>query len=153
MPIHRLNEKLTDYATLVDVTCDSDGKIDRFVDLKDVKHTLELHDWKPDQTYYLGIFLVGAYQEVMGSHHNLFGHPNEAHIAIDNDGRFHVTRIVPGSCINDMMQFAQYDAAQLAESYRRQLLTQVQAGKLSEQSAEDLLSQYRAVASKSTYLD
>ncbi len=95
VPIHRLDEKPTDYATLVDVTCDSDGKIDRFVDLKDVKQTLELHNWHESAPYYLGIFLVGAYQEVMGSHHNLFGHPNEAHIVIDNDGRFHVTKIIP----------------------------------------------------------
>lgn len=153
VPIHRLNEKLTDYATLVDVTCDSDGKIDRFVDLKDVKHTLELHDWKPNQAYYLGIFLVGAYQEVMGSHHNLFGHPHEAHIAIQSEGRFHVTRIVQGSCINEMIQFAQYDSAQLAESYARQLANQVQQGKLSQEQSDDLLAQYKAVASKSTYLD
>lgn len=153
VPIHRLNEKPTDYATLVDVTCDSDGKIDRFVDLKDVKHTLELHDWKPDNPYYLGIFLVGAYQEVMGSHHNLFGHPNEAHIVIENDGRFHVTRIVQGSCINDMMQFAHYDAIQLAESYKKQLAARVQNGKLTQEGADDLLAKYREVASKSTYLD
>jgi arginine decarboxylase len=153
VPIHRLNEKLTDYATLVDVTCDSDGKIDRFVDLKDVKHTLELHNWNPDQPYYLGIFLVGAYQEVMGSNHNLFGNPNEAHIAIDSDGRFHVTRIVQGSNIEDMMRFAQYDCTQLTESYRRQLATQVQAGKMSESTASELIEQYRSMATKSTYLD
>lgn len=153
MPIHRLNEKLTDYATLVDVTCDSDGKIDRFVDIKDVKHTLELHNWKPDQAYYLGIFLVGAYQEVMGSHHNLFGHPHEAHIVIEKDGRFHVTRIVQGSCINDMIQFAKYEPAQLVESYRKQVMAQVHAGVITEESAKELVKQYESVASKSTYLD
>jgi arginine decarboxylase len=153
LPIHRLNEKLTDYATLVDVTCDSDGKVDRFVDIKDVKHTLELHNWKPDQAYYLGMFLVGAYQEVMGSHHNLFGHPYEAHIAIENDGRFHVTRIVQGSCINDMMQFAKYEPTQLVESYRKQLNAQVIAGAMTEEAAKQLVKQYESVASKSTYLD
>ena len=153
VPIHRLNEKLTDYATLVDVTCDSDGKIDRFVDLKDVKHTLELHNWKPDQDYFLGIFLVGAYQEVMGSHHNLFGHPNEAHIAIEQDGRFHVTRIVQGSCISDMLQFAKYEPAQLVDSYRKQLLAKVQSGSMTEELAQKLVKQYELGASKSTYLD
>ncbi len=153
VPIHRLNEKPTDYATLVDVTCDSDGKIDRFVDLKDVKHTLELHDWKPEHPYYLGIFLVGAYQEVMGNHHNLFGHPNEAHIAIEKDGRFHVTRIVQGSCIDDMMKFAHYDSSQLADSYRKQLDARVLAGKLSQQDADALVAHYRSIASKSTYLE
>lgn len=153
VPIHRLSEKLTDYATLVDVTCDSDGKIDRFVDLKDVKHTLELHHWKPDQPYYIGIFLVGAYQEVMGSHHNLFGHPQEAHIAIDKAGRFHVTRIVPGSCINDMMLFAKYEPNQLIDSYNKQLAARVQTGALTEHTAQELLKQYVAVATKTTYLE
>ena len=81
MSIHRLDETPTDIATMVDVTCDSDGIIDRFVDLKDVKDVLELHDLT-DEPYYLAIFLAGAYQEVMGSYHNLFGHPNEAQIAL-----------------------------------------------------------------------
>ncbi len=153
VPIHKLDEKPTDYATLVDVTCDSDGKIDRFVDLKDVKQTLELHSWEPGDDYYLGIFLVGAYQEVMGSHHNLFGHPNEAHIAIDNDGRFHVTKIIPGSRIEDMMIFARYDIAQLAESYKRQLSAQVVAGELNQAEADDLLQEYEQVAGRSTYLE
>lgn len=153
VPIHKLNEKPTDYATLVDVTCDSDGKIDRFVDLKDVKQTLELHSWEPGDDYYLGIFLVGAYQEVMGSHHNLFGHPNEAHIAIDNGGRFHVTKIVPGSRIEDMMIFARYDIAQLAESYKRQLSAQVIGGGLSQADADALLQEYEQVAGRSTYLE
>lgn len=153
VPIHRLNEKPTDYATLVDVTCDSDGKIDRFVDLKDVKQTLELHNWEPSEPYYLGIFLVGAYQEVMGSHHNLFGHPHEAHIAIDNDGRYHVTKIVPGSNINDMMQFARYDHAQLSESFRKQLKHQIEEGKLTKEAAFELSQEYEAVAQQSTYLE
>ncbi len=153
VPIHRLDEKPTDYATLVDVTCDSDGKIDRFIDLKDVKETLELHNWDESHPYYLGIFLVGAYQEVMGSHHNLFGHPNEAQIVIDNDGRFHVTKIIPGSRIQDMMNFARYDRAQLCETYRRQLSAQVAEGKLTQASADGLLQEYDAVADRSTYLD
>jgi arginine decarboxylase len=153
VPIHRLNERPTDYATLVDVTCDSDGKIDRFVDLKDVKQTLELHNWEPNEPYYLGIFLVGAYQEVMGSHHNLFGHPHEAHIAIDNDGRYHVVKIVPGSNINDMMQFARYDHSQLSESFRRQLNHQIVAGKLTKEAAFELLQEYEGVAQQSTYLE
>ncbi len=153
VPIHKLDEKPSDYATLVDVTCDSDGKIDRFVDLKDVKQTLELHNWEPGDEYYLGIFLVGAYQEVMGSHHNLFGHPNEAHIVIDNDGRYHITKIIPGSRIDDMMQFARYDCAQLSESYKRQLKSQVDHGALSQEDAYELLQEYEQVAGRSTYLE
>ncbi|MFO1066687.1 MAG: biosynthetic arginine decarboxylase [Pirellulales bacterium] len=153
VPIHRLNESPSDYATLVDVTCDSDGKIDRFVDLKDVKETLELHDWSDGQEYYLGIFLTGAYQEVMGSYHNLFGQPNEAHVVIDNDGRYHVTKIVSGSRITDMMLFARYEPVQLIESYRKQVSARVAAGALDAAAADQLVQQYAAGASSATYLE
>ncbi len=152
-PIHRLTERPTDYATLVDVTCDSDGKIDRFVDLKDVKQTLELHDWVDGTPYYIGIFLTGAYQEVMGNHHNLFGHPNEAQVAIESDGRFHVTKIVPGSRIQDMLQFARYDKSQLADSYRRMVEQQAAKGNLTSEMAEKLAQEYAADSLNSTYLD
>ncbi len=153
VPIHRLNEMPSDYATLVDVTCDSDGKIDKFVDLKDVKDTLELHKWKDGQDYYLGIFLTGAYQEVMGSHHNLFGNPNEAQVVIDNDGRYHVTKLVQGSRISDMLLFARYDKAQLLESYRKQLAARVEAGALTQETADQLAAEYEIGAGKGTYLE
>lgn len=153
VPIHRLNESPSDYATLVDVTCDSDGKIDRFVDLKDVKETLELHNWENGEPYYLGIFLTGAYQEVMGSYHNLFGSPNEAHVVVDNNGRSHVTKIVTGSRITDMMQFARYDVSLLAESFRKQIAARVTAGALDDASAEQLVKQYVQGASAGTYLE
>jgi len=153
VPIHRLNEMPSDFATLVDVTCDSDGKIDKFIDLKDVKETLELHHWKDGEDYYLGIFLTGAYQEVMGSHHNLFGNPNEAHIVIDNDGRYHVTKLVPGSRINDMLLFARYDKTQLLETYRKQLAARVESGALTKETAEQLAKDYEAGAGKGTYLE
>ncbi|WP_010581836.1 biosynthetic arginine decarboxylase [Schlesneria paludicola] len=153
VPIHRLNENPSDFATLVDVTCDSDGKIDKFVDLKDVKETLELHKWKVGDDYYLGIFLVGAYQEVMGSHHNLFGNPNEAQVVIDSDGRYHVTKLVHGSRINDMLVFARYDRAQLVESYRKQVTARVEAGALSKETAAQLVVEYEAGALRGTYLE
>jgi len=153
VPIHRLNEKPQDFATLVDVTCDSDGKIDRFVDLKDVKETLELHNWKVGEDYYLGIFLTGAYQEVMGSHHNLFGNPNEAQVVIDTDGRYHITKLVTGSRIQEMLQFARYEKSQLVESFRKQLLAQVDAGALAKELVEPLVAEYEAGAQRSTYLE
>ena len=153
VPIHRLNEMPSDFATLVDVTCDSDGKIDKFIDLKDVKETLELHRWKDGEEYYLGIFLTGAYQEVMGSHHNLFGNPNEAQIVIDSDGRYHVTKLVPGSRINDMLLFARYDKTQLLETYRKQLAARVESGALTKETAEQLAKDYESGAGKGTYLE
>ena len=153
VPIHRLNEPPKDFATLVDVTCDSDGKIDRFVDLKDVKQTLELHPWSDGQTYYLGIFLTGAYQEVMGSYHNLFGQPDEAHIVIDHDGRYHITKLIIGSRISDMLEFARYDKGQLSESYRRQVYQRVDAGMLTRETADQLVHEYEALAGRTTYLE
>ncbi|MFN0053436.1 MAG: biosynthetic arginine decarboxylase [Planctomycetales bacterium] len=153
MPIHRLNEIPTDFATLVDVTCDSDGKIDRFVDLKDVKDVLELHAYREQEPYYLGMFLIGAYQEVMGSYHNLFGQTNEAQIVIDNDGRFHVTKIVPGSRIRDMLEFARYDPAQLQEKFQRQLAAKVNQGSLLPETAQWLAAAYTAAVGDQTYLE
>lgn len=153
VPIHRLNERPKDYATLVDVTCDSDGKIDRFVDLKDIKETLELHDWQVGQDYFLGIFLTGAYQEVMGNHHNLFGHPNEAHVIVHQDGRFDVTQVIQGSRIKDMIAYARYDVSQLVESYRQQISNRVRTGTLDQGTAEKLVSQYAAGAMSGTYLE
>jgi len=152
-PIHRLHEIPEDFATLVDVTCDSDGKIDRFVDLKDVKQTLELHPWKDGEDYYLGLFLTGAYQEVMGSYHNLFGQPNEAQVVIDTGGRYHVTKLISGSRISDMMQFARYSPAQLVESFRKQLTIRVEAGVLTKAMADQLATEYEAGADQGTYLE
>ena len=153
MPIHRLNEHPSDFATLVDVTCDSDGKIDRFVDLKDVKEVLELHAYRADEPYYLGMFLVGAYQEVMGSYHNLFGQTNEAQVVIDADGRFHITKIIPGSKVSDMLTFARFDPAQLQERFARQLQARVEAGTLSRENADKALAEYTAAAGMQTYLE
>jgi arginine decarboxylase len=153
VPLHRLQDAKIDFATLVDVTCDSDGKIDKFVDLRDVKETLELPEWKEGNDYFLGIFLIGAYQEVMGSYHNLFGIPNEASIHIESDGRFHVSKIIPGSKIQDMVAFARYDAVGLQDLFQRRLRSMVTAGSLSEQGATDLAKNYESAASWTTYLD
>jgi arginine decarboxylase len=153
VPLHRLQEPKIDFATLVDVTCDSDGKIDKFVDLRDVKQTLELPEWKENQEYYLGIFLVGAYQEVMGSYHNLFGLPNEAQIFMEADGRFHVAKIVPGSSIQDMVAFARYDTSALQDLFAKRLSGLVDAGKTNAHEAEKLVNQYKSAAKWSTYLD
>ncbi|MFN8742348.1 MAG: biosynthetic arginine decarboxylase [Pirellula sp.] len=153
VPIHRLNESKLDFATLVDVTCDSDGKIDKFVDLKDVKETLELPEWKADQDFYLGIFLVGAYQEVMGSYHNLFGLPNEAHVFVEADGRYHLSKIVQGSKIQDMVQFARYETSSLIANFQKRVYGLVAMGKLSETQAQSLTRDYTEAATWSTYLE
>jgi arginine decarboxylase len=153
VPLHRLQDAKIDFATLVDVTCDSDGKIDKFVDLRDVKETLELPEWKEGNDYFLGIFLIGAYQEVMGSYHNLFGIPNEASIHIESDGRFHVAKIVPGSKIQDMVSFARYDVIGLQDNFQKRLKSMVAGGHLSDQDAAQLAQRYESAALWTTYLD
>ena len=94
---------------LVDITCDSDGVVDKFVDLHDIKEVLEVHDLKTDEPYYLAMMLVGAYQEVMGNFHNLFGTTNEAHIVIDGNGEYHISHIIHGSPVGEMLSFAKYE--------------------------------------------
>jgi arginine decarboxylase len=152
MPIHRLNEQPTDYATFVDITCDSDGHIDKFVDLKDVKEVLELHPFNGDP-YYIAIFLVGAYQEVMGNNHNLFGRPNEAHVIIDTDGRYHLKKIVQGSRVGDMLHAARYDKGQAWESMQRMINARVAAGLLDAGEGDSLMKQYQADINRYTYLE
>ncbi len=152
MPIHRLNEQPTDYATFVDITCDSDGHIDKFVDLKDVKEVLELHPFNGDP-YYIAIFLVGAYQEVMGNNHNLFGRPNEAHVIIDTDGRYHLKKIVQGSRVGDMLQAARYDKGQAWESMQRMINARVVGGLLDAGEGDSLMKQYQADINRYTYLE
>ena len=152
MPIHRLDEQPTDYATFVDLTCDSDGHIDKFVDLKDVKEVLELHPFTGDP-YYIAIFLVGAYQEVMGSNHNLFGRTNEAHVIIDTEGRYHIKKIVQGSRVGDMLTVARYDKSQAWESMQRMIGTRVTGGLLSEEIAVSLMKQYESDINRYTYLE
>jgi len=152
MPLHRLNEAPDTVATLVDVTCDSDGCIDRFVDVKTVKQVLEIHEFR-GEPYYLGVFLVGAYQEVMGSYHNLFGIPNEAQIAVGPDGRAHVAKIIPGSRVGDMLTFARFDHRQVAEGFQQQLGARVAGGELSAETADRLAAEYAAALQGTTYLE
>ena len=153
IPLHRLQESKVDFATLVDVTCDSDGKIDKFVDLKDVKETLELPEWRENEDFYLGLFLLGAYQEVMGSHHNLFGLPNEAQIFMESDGRFHVSKIVPGSRIHDMVAFARYDVAHMQQTYSKRIKASIESGSCSQEIGEELIQRYANAAEWTTYLE
>lgn len=151
-PLHRLTDPRTDFATLVDVTCDSDGKIDRFVDLKDVRETLELPEWIEGEPYYLGIFLMGAYQEVMGSHHNLFGVPDAASIVLTADG-YEIESVQHGSRIVDMVNFAGYDVHDLSQAFSDRIQRRVADGSLPAATASQLVAQYEAAASWRTYLE
>ena len=109
MPIHRLNEAPTRRAVLGDITCDSDGKIDQFIDLRDVRNTLELHPFD-GQPYYLGAFLLGAYQEILGDLHNLFGDTNAVHVSLDDDGEVSLDDVIKGDTVREVLAYVQYSA-------------------------------------------
>ena len=114
MPIHRLNEKPGVHAVLGDITCDSDGKLDRFVDRRDVKKTLPLHALGED-AYYLGVFLVGAYQEILGDLHNLFGDTHAVHVSLDENGG-RLDTLIKGDTVREVLDYVEFDAEMLRQA-------------------------------------
>ncbi|MCS6804504.1 MAG: biosynthetic arginine decarboxylase [Acidobacteriota bacterium] len=152
MPIHRLLESASEFATLVDLTCDSDGIIDKFVDLRDVKEVLEVHPFNRDP-YYLAILLVGAYQEAMGSFHNLFGIVNEANIVIDQQGTFHVHKVIPGHHIGSVLELVRFDKPSLQDGFRRNLALATKRFQLSEQARAQMINFYEQCYHNYTYLE
>src|SRR5437762_11427845 len=118
MPIHRLNEKPTRHAVLGDITCDSDGKIEQFIDRRDVKKTLPLHTYT-GEPYYLGAFLLGAYQEILGDMHNLFGDTNAVHVSMDEDGAVSLDAVIKGDTVREVLHYVQVSADELAARMRK----------------------------------
>ncbi|MBD2081931.1 biosynthetic arginine decarboxylase [Leptolyngbya sp. FACHB-17] len=151
MPIHRLNEEPTKRATLADLTCDSDGKIDQFIDLRDVKSVLELHSLKPGEPYYLGMFLSGAYQEIMGNLHNLFGDTNTVHIQLTPKG-YQIQHVVRGDTIKEVLGYVQYDVEDMIESVRLQTEHALEDDRITLQESQLLLQNYERSLSGYTYL-
>lgn len=151
IPIHKLNKKPTEYATLCDITCDSDGIVDKFVDLHDVKTVLELHKLVKGEPYYLAMMLVGAYQEVMGNNHNLFGVPHEAHIFIGEDGHI-IRKVIYGATLAESVSTARFDSVQLHDQFRRRVMQQIKAGEISTKVGNDLIEFYEDQAESYTYL-
>ncbi|CAN5483757.1 biosynthetic arginine decarboxylase [soil metagenome] len=151
MPIHKLNKKPTEYATLCDITCDSDGIVDKFVDLHDVKPVLELHKLVKNEPYYLAMMLVGAYQEVMGNNHNLFGVPHEAHIFIGEDGHI-IKKVIYGATLADALLTVRFDAVQLHDQFRRAVMKRIKDGQLSTKEGNQLIEFYENQAESYTYL-
>ena len=151
MPIHRLDEQPTLKATLADITCDSDGKIDRFIHPQTAKNFLELHPFNSDRPYYLGMFLVGAYQEIMGNLHNLFGDTNVVQIKVDANGD-RIESIVKGDTIKEVLNYLQYDDADLLDTMRRRIETALQNKAIAIPEAQKLLKNYADTLNNSTYL-
>ncbi|MDM7915547.1 MAG: arginine decarboxylase, partial [Candidatus Eisenbacteria bacterium] len=152
LPIHRLNEFPTENGILVDLTCDSDGQIDSFVDVKDIKEILELHPTVNGGPYYIAITLLGAYQDVMGDFHNLFGSVNEAHVVVDENGRHHIRKILRGNSIEEMARIAGFEIEDLQKEFSFRIATGVRQGRMSEAEGASLLEAYRTRARESTYL-
>lgn len=151
MPIHRLDEEPTRRGILADLTCDSDGKIDRFIDLRDVKSVLELHPLKPGEPYYLGMFLSGAYQEIMGNLHNLFGDTNAVHIQLTPKG-YQIEHVVKGDTMKEVVSYVQYDAEDLVESIRQRTEQALQEKRITIQESQLLLQNYERSLGRYTYL-
>jgi arginine decarboxylase len=151
VPIHKLNKKPTEFATLCDITCDSDGIVDKFVDLHDVKSVLALHKLSADEPYYLAVMLVGAYQEVMGNNHNLFGAPHEAHIHIGEEGHI-IKKVIYGATLSDMLETVRFDTNQLHDQFRRQIMRRIKDGEISTKEGNSLIEYYENQAESYTYL-
>ena len=158
MPVHRLTEKPSRECTLVDITCDSDGQINKFIDLRDVRDTLPLHAIKSNgngpEPYYLGVFLMGAYQDIMGDLHNLFGRVNELHVFLDPDepAGYYVEEIIEGNTIAQTLAAVQYDENELKRQMKAQVDEAIKTDKLKPSEAMRLLDDYERGLKDYTYL-
>lgn len=152
VPVSRVNEKPAEYGTIVDITCDSDGEIDKFVDLKDVKEVLELHELN-NGSYYLSVLMIGAYQDTIGDYHNLFGAANEAHIIVDDSGSWHIKQIVNGDRNCDVLGYVKYNSNYLLEAFEADVNQAQRENGLSKADADDILNNYKNVMNRYTYLD
>jgi arginine decarboxylase len=153
LPIHRLNEEPTDRAVLADITCDSDGKIDHFIDRRDVKDVIELHPLVPDSPYYLGVFLVGAYQEILGDLHNLFGDTNTVHVALDPEEDYKIEGVVSGDTVSDVLRYVRYSRNDLVAKVRQAAETALRAKRMTLEESRTLLRRYEEGLSGYTYLE
>jgi arginine decarboxylase len=153
LPIHRLDQEPVNRAVLADITCDSDGKIDHFIDRRDVKDVLELHPFTPGQPYYLGVFLVGAYQEILGDLHNLFGDTNTVHVALDPEEDYEIEGVVSGDTVTDVLAYVRYNRNDLVARVRQAAERALRAKRMSLEESRLLLRRYEEGLSGYTYLE
>lgn len=153
LPLDRLDEKPTRLATLQDITCDSDGKIDNFVGgARGFDNVLPVHKLKKGEPYYIGIFLVGAYQEILGDLHNLFGDANAVHISVTGDG-YEIIKVIDGETVAEVLGYVDYDSKQLVRAMEKWVSSSVKAGKISSKEGKEFLATYRSGLYGYTYLD
>jgi len=153
MPIHRLNEEPLRQATIADVTCDCDGKIDKFIDLHDVRNTLPMHDLIENEEYYLGVFLVGAYQETLGDLHNLMGDTNIVSVHIYEDGTYDFVREIDGDSVADVLSYVEYDPKTLMTNFRSIAEQAVKDGFISPAERRQIIKKYESGLSGYTYFE
>lgn len=152
MPLSRLNEQPTKSATIQDITCDSDGKIDNFISTRNFSYNLPVHELKENEPYYFGVFLVGAYQEILGDLHNLFGDTNAVHIKISND-KYFVDKIIEGETVADVLEYVQFNPKRMARNVEVWVMTSVKQGIISPEEGREFLSNYRSGLYGYTYLE
>ena len=153
MPIHRLQERPTRNGVLADITCDSDGRINRFVSRRETKRTLELHELNAGEDYYLAAFLVGAYQETLGDLHNLFGDTHVVHIKLHDEGGWWIEEVVKGDTANKVLEYMEYDVAELAPALARDCERAVREGRMSVPESQALKRFYEQELDGYAYLE
>lgn len=152
MPIHRLAEEPTRKATLVDLTCDSDGKMDRFIDVKDVKHALEVHPLEPGKEYYIGVFLLGAYQEILGDMHNLFGDTDAVYVSV-KDGDYEIDHLVEGDTVTQVLEYVEYFKPAMMERMRYSVENALKTKRMTILEGRKFLQFYEQGLDGYTYLE
>ncbi|MFO7723079.1 MAG: biosynthetic arginine decarboxylase [Bacteroidales bacterium] len=152
MPIQRLDEKPLRSATLQDITCDSDGKIDNFISTRNIAYHLPVQPLRRGEPYYIGVFLVGAYQEILGDLHNLFGDTNVVHVSVNGD-EYHIDQVIDGETIADVLEYVQYDAKQMVRNVERWVTSSVKSGIITATEGKEFLSNYRSGLYGYTYLE
>ncbi len=155
VPLHRLDEEPSREATLVDITCDSDGKVSKFIDLRDIKDTLPVHPLKANEPYHLGFFLMGAYQDIMGDLHNLFGRVNEVHVFLDETepGGYYIEEVIKGNNIAGVLSWIQWSATDLAKKMKEQIDVKVREGAMKPREGVDFQNFFENVLNGYTYVD
>jgi arginine decarboxylase len=152
-PLHRLNEKPRRRAILSDITCDSDGKIDKFVLGDGVSNTLPVHDLRAAEDYYLGVFFVGAYQETLGDLHNLFGDTNVVTIELRDDGSFELMHEQDGDTISEVLSYVEYDPRLMVNNFKKTVESAVRAGKLSPRERLEMITAFKDSINGYTYFE
>ena len=152
MPIARLDEKPDNSATIQDITCDSDGKIDNFISTRNFSYNLPVHELKKDELYYFGVFLVGAYQEILGDLHNLFGDTNAVHVKV-RDKDYIINKIIKKETVADVLEYVKFIPKKMAHSIEIWITTSVKNGIISAEEGREFLSNYRSGLYGYTYLE